>query len=176
MGWHKLLPWHLDANGMVWYASIISAYTTHILLTQRNQTTTCCDMRTVFKKATRNSCPPKTREANPQETNILYLGWSSQNLFSFAKESEIKSWSRSHRGPVMGDECPTCPNPPKTYITQHVGERHQFQALLAAGTQKLRPLIGFQTFISGLSALLSFSEVLQKGPVFQMAPPFWEHS
>ena len=66
--------------------------------------------------------------------------------------------------------------PPKKYITQHVGEHHQFQALLTAGTQKLRHMIVFQTFISGLSGLLSFSEVLQKGPMFQMAPPFWEHS
>jgi len=66
--------------------------------------------------------------------------------------------------------------PPKKYITQHVGEHHQFQALLTAGTQKLRHMIVFQTFISGLSGLLSFWEVFQKGPMFQLAPPFWAHS
>lgn len=94
-----------------------SAYTAHIFLTQRNQTTTCCDMRTVFKKATRNSCPPKTREANqpiPRRKIFYGLGMVIQELIDFPLRRNQKSKVEAgDTEDLVGDEYPTCPTPPK---------------------------------------------------------------
>lgn len=79
---------------------------------------------------------------------------------------------------LVGDEYPTCPTltPNKNTSLDTLENIISFKPYSLQEPQQLRNLIVFQTFISGLSALFSIFGGVSKGPMFQMAPPFWEHS
>lgn len=132
-------------------------------------------MRTVFKKATRNSCPPKTREANqpiPRRKIFYGLGMVIQELIDFPLRRNQKSKVEAgDTEDLVGDEYPTCPTPPKKYITQHVGEHHQFQALLTTGTTTIAELDRLPNLHFGVKRFAFISGGVSKGADVSNGPP-----